>query len=275
MTLERSTRPVLACIVTVLFLAVTHAAAAAPACNDTVGDSSFRLDIVHDTAFEEQSATREEMDRIAGQIGASAAVREAHPLMLIIAQAGAHVEFAHRPIEVRDAVGKAYFCDIPISIVLRVGVFRRQVILHENATKDACVRTALLDHYFQHSHVLDETVDRFAIRHRAELADALYDLTRKTAPDTLSATRELETGLDSLISSLYQSFKLEIRRSRLVVDTPAALEQLRNACEGRLQYLEREFGSPGDRHASFQPFHTMPIRVFRKITATRSSLIGG
>src|SRR4051812_6919593 len=98
MTLPHSPHRVLIFIAPVLFLAIIHAAAAAPTCNDAGNSSSFRLTAVHETALEEQSATSEEMDRIASEVGAPAEVPAAPPLMLILAQAGPHVKLEHRPM---------------------------------------------------------------------------------------------------------------------------------------------------------------------------------
>ena len=58
MLLTHSPRPVLVLIAPVLFLAIIHFAAADPSCNDTANGSSFHLVAVHETALEEQSATR-------------------------------------------------------------------------------------------------------------------------------------------------------------------------------------------------------------------------
>jgi hypothetical protein len=251
---------VLVLIAPVLFLAIIHTLAAAPTCNDTPDGSSFHLIAIHETAFEEQSATPEEMDVIAAKVRAPAEARKAHPLMLILAQAGSDVELEHQPLELRDANGNAFFCDAPTSIVVHLGVFKRRVILYHDAAGDACVRSALLDHYLQHSHVLDEVIDQFVDEHRARFAGALYDLTQKTAPDPGSAIQNLEAGLASLIGSLYREFESEVERTRMAADTPAELEKLRLACGGKLQRLEREFGLPGDRHAARQTLRSVSLQ---------------
>jgi hypothetical protein len=249
MTLANNPCPVLLFIAPVLFLAFIHAAAATPTCDAAADGSSFRLVAVHETALEEQSATLDEMNLIASKVGMPAELREAHPLMLIIARAGVDIELEHRPIELRNTDENVSFCDVPVSIVVRLGVFKRRVILHRGAAQDTCVRAALLDHYRQHSQVLDETIDRFVGEHRAKLVHALYDLTQKIAPDPISAGENLEAGMAALVGDLYREFGLEIEKSRLLPDTPAALGELRKACDGRLHRLEQELGAPGDRHA--------------------------
>ncbi|MGE0279059.1 MAG: hypothetical protein AB7P20_00385 [Rhizobiaceae bacterium] len=233
-----------------LFFAFIQAAVAASTCDAVADSSSFRLLTVHETALEEESATREEMDRIASAVGAPAEVREAHPLMLILARAGADVELEHRPINARDTGENTSFCDVPASIVVRLGVLKRRVILHRSAARDTCVRMVLLDHFRQHSWVLDETIDRFIAEHRAGIARALRDLTQKTAPDPVSASENLEVGMASLIGALYREFGLKLEKSRLIPDTPAALGELRKACDGKLHRLEQELGAPGDQHAA-------------------------
>ena len=260
MLLTHSPRLVLVLIVPVLFLAIIHFAAAAPACKAAANGSSFHLVAVHETALEEQSATREEMDRIARQVGVPVAVREAHPLMLIMARAGVDIELAHRPIKAQNTGENASFCDVPASIVVRLGVLKRRVILNHSAAQDTCVRAALLDHYRQHSHVLDKTIDRFVGEHRARLVSALYDLTQDTAPDPQAAAKKLEAGMASLISYLYREFGLELEKSQLIPDTPAALGELRTACSGKLHRLEQELDAPGDRHAARQPLDRVSVQ---------------
>src|SRR4051812_26282188 len=113
MTLTHSPSPVLLFIAPVLFLAFIHAAVASPACDAAADGSSFRLVAVHETALEEQSATLDEMDVIARKASVPAEVREAHPLMLIIARAGVDVELEHRLIKARNADESVSFCDVP------------------------------------------------------------------------------------------------------------------------------------------------------------------
>jgi hypothetical protein len=71
-----------------ILVGVSHPVAAAPVCDEAARAATVRLIAGHPTANKEQTVTREEMDHIADQIGASSAVREAHPLMLSVAEAG-------------------------------------------------------------------------------------------------------------------------------------------------------------------------------------------
>lgn len=119
------------------------------------------------------------------------------------------------------------------------------------------MRAALLDHYRQHSHALDETIDRFVSEHRAKLASALYDLTQERAPDPASAAQNLKAGMASLIAILYREFGMELEKSRLAPDTPSALGDLRKACDGKLHRLEEELSAPGGRHAFLRPFRAI------------------
>jgi hypothetical protein len=234
----------------VLLIAIITPADAAPACIDPAQASAVRLVAVHPTETKEQTASRDEMDRIADQIGASAAVREAHPLMLITARAGTQVEVANQIIEGRDAARNAYFCDAPTSVKVLLGAFKTTIILHRNAATDPCIRQTLLEHQRQHSRALNETIDLFVDEHRDEFTRAIHDLMQNAAPDALSASQRFETGLAVLIRVLYQKFALEAERARLVADTPAALAQLRKACDGKLRRLELELGGPNARRAS-------------------------
>ena len=229
-----------------------HPATAAPSCEDAWEASSFRLIPKHPTATEERTATREEMDRIAVRVGATAEMREAHPLMLMTAEAGTHVEVVHRLIAHRGAVGDAYVCDVPTAVVVVMGAFKRRVILNKEAAANSCVRKALLDHMARHSQVLDQKIDTFIDEHREGLARGVEALTRKTAADEPSASQAFEVGLAALIGPVYREFEVEAKQSRLEADTPEALAQLRTACGGKLRELEWEVGGPASKHAAFR-----------------------
>src|SRR5437762_5723083 len=86
-----------------LLVSVARPVVAATVCDDLARIAPVQLIAAHPTANDEQTATREEMDHIADQLGASAAVREAHRLMLTIAEAGAHAEIDHHTIVDRDS----------------------------------------------------------------------------------------------------------------------------------------------------------------------------
>ena len=235
----------LAAIVTALALANT--AAATPSCADVSDALTVGLVAAHPTTTEELTATREEMDAIAVQIGATSEMRNAHPLLLIVAQAGTHVEIAHRVIERQDAQGVAYVCDVPRSVDVIIGAFKRRVILHREAAADGCIRQALLDHMAQHSRVLDAHIDLFVDEHRDELAREIQALTHRAAADEATATHAFETGVAALVGSLYRQFEAEVEQSRLEADTPQALEQLGQACGERLRRLERKTRAGGQR----------------------------
>ena len=245
-------RTALAVITGALAIVLSDPATAAPSCEDAWEASSFRLIPTHPSATEERTATREEMDRIAAQIGATAEMRAAHPLMLIVAQAGTHVEVAHRLIARRDADGDAYVCDVPSAVVVVMGAFKRRVILHKEAAANSCVRKALLDHMARHSQVLDQKIDVFIDEHRDELARGVEALTQKAAVDEPSASQAFEAGLAALVGPVYRQFEVEIERSRLEADTPEALAQLRAACGGKLRELEWEVSGPASKRAALQ-----------------------
>lgn len=248
MTLKCRSRFLFAVLAAVLSIAIIFPSArAASTCDNAAENATLRLATLHPTADEGQTASREEMDRIAAETGASDAAREAHPLMLIVAQGGAHFEFVHRVIKGRDTAGEVYFCDVPSSIVILFGAFKRKTIFHDAAAADPCMRQALLEHHRQHNHVLNKAIDALVNKHRDEFARAVSDLTRKTAPSAASAIQNFETGLASVIGALYQKLALEIERSQLLADTPAALDQLRNSCDGKLHQLELEIGRHGKR----------------------------
>lgn len=241
-------------VATLLFIvACANPVAAASPCHGSAESSSVRLIAVHPTATEELSATREEMDHIAALIGATAASREVHPLMLIAAQAGTHVDVTHNVIKGAGAGGAPYFCDIPTSTAVFMGVFKRQAILYKKAAANPCVRRALIDHFDQHSKMLDRTIEVFIDKHRDELSRNVKALAEKPAPDEPSATGAFETGLAALVGPLYRKLERDVAHSRLEAETPAALAQLRNACNGELQRLELDFTAPDGRRTSLLP----------------------
>jgi hypothetical protein len=155
----------------VILLAAANSgqAAGAPACDDLIPSSTFRLIAAHPTETEEVTATREEMDEVASRIGTTAAAREAHPLMLTAAEGGAHVELDHRPIENRNAAGNSYYCDIPSFVTIIIGAVKQRVYLYQEAAAAPCVRNALLRHYRRHSELLNVTIDAFVNKHRNAL----------------------------------------------------------------------------------------------------------
>lgn len=146
------------------------------------------------------------MDEIAAAAGASTAAREAHPLLLIVAQAGTQVKLAHHTIEGRTEAGQTFFCDVPTSVVVTIGVFKRTIILHRDDAAVPCVREALLEHKRQHNLSLDRAIDAFVDQHREPLARSIQELMRRTTPDAASAVRAFEAGLASLLGRLYREF---------------------------------------------------------------------
>lgn len=252
MTLKRCPRFGIVVVAAVLVMPITSFAGAATVCDYPAEGSTFHLVAVHPTAAEEQTATREEMDGIAARIGVSDTVREVHPMMLLTAQAGTNVELDNRPIQGHDAAGKSYFCDVPFSIIITIGAFKQTIFLYQEAAATPCVRDALLRHQRQHSQLLDAAIESFVNEHRDALDQHIRELMRKTTPDALSATKALEAGLASLLSRLYRDFQIAVERSREEADSPSALDQLRNACDGKMRQLEREFSAPHGRRASLQ-----------------------
>ena len=240
-------------ILLALLVAAARPVAAAPACDDLAQAVPIRLIAAHPSATDEQTATREEMDRIADRIGASSPAREAHPLMLSIAQAGTHVELPHHAIERQSPDGQEYACDVPASVVVVVGAFKNRVILHHDAAAVPCVRAALLEHHRGHSHFLDAQIDLFVDEHRDDLIHDVRALIAKAAPNSAAAIRDMETGLASLVGRLYRQYEVAIERSRQEADSPSALDQLRDVCDGKVRELERALTGPVGKRAALDP----------------------
>ncbi len=237
-------------ITSLVVLVAAHAAAAASACDDAARTAPVRLVAAHSTANEEQTATQQEMDDIADQLGASRAIREAHPLMLSVAQAGAHVELDHHTIVGHDPEDRAYVCDVPTSVTVIIGAFKTRVILDRNAADAPCVRKALVEHHIQHSHTLDAKIDLFVDEHRDSIANNVRELMRTPKQGREPATQAFEAGIAALVGGLYREFESVIEQSRQEVDTPSELNQLREACDGQVKQLERELVKPEGRRVS-------------------------
>lgn len=242
-------RLALATVVIVLVATSVRPAGAAPACDNLIPSVTFRLIAAHPTVTEEVIATSEQMDEAATRIGTTTAARKAHPLMLITAQAGSHVELDHRPIEGRTAAGEAYFCDVPPSITVTVGAFKQRIFLHHEAAAIPCVRDALRQHQRRHSQLLDATINSFVNEHRDALERHVWELMRKTAPDALSVIKALEAGLASSLGRLHREFQIAVERAREEADSPSALDQLQSICDGKLRQLELELGTLSGRRA--------------------------
>ena len=238
----------LACTVVItVFVLSPVGALAADLCDDAAPAAPVRLVAAHPSTTEEETATRDEMDHRADQLGASAAVREAHPLMLSIAQAGTHVEIDHRTIAIHDPNHKdqGYVCDVPTSVVVIFGAFKSRLILNRDAAAVPCVREVLLEHHAHHSRALDAQIELFVAEHRDSLARDARELMRKRARDQEAATQAFEHGMASLAGALYSEFEGVIDRSRKEADSPTALAKLRNACDGQLYELEHQVTAPG------------------------------
>jgi hypothetical protein len=202
-------------------------------------ESTLRLHSAQPIETEEQSATLSEMDRIALEIGVSAAAQAAHPLMLIINELGTQVSVRHRTIGTRGD-GELAYCDAPKSVEFALGLVGREVFLEEHAAADPCVRNVLLEHDAEHHRALRKAIEVFVERRREELLARLQELKRTPAPDRASAINTLESGLKSFIVTMVKEFKDDMERSREDVDTPRRLQELRNACGGKVRELEQQ-----------------------------------
>jgi hypothetical protein len=240
--------PPLGIIVLILSLLIAGSASAGQVCRD-LPESKLRLYSAHPIKTEEHLATRSEMDRIALEIGVSAAARAAHPLMLIATELGTQVSVLHRTIQALNR-GEPAYCDAPKSVEFGLSIVGRKVLLEETAAADPCVRSALLEHEAEHSRALYRAIKVFIRQRREELAARLRELKQTPAPDRASATNALEADLKSFLVTMVQPFKNEMERSRAGVDTPERLEELRNACGGKVRKMEQELTTP---HADDRP----------------------
>jgi hypothetical protein len=196
------------------------------------------------------------MDRVAAAGKVSAEARAAHPLMLIIAELGVQVRVKHRTVAVRNNVGTVY-CDAPISVDLGVGTFGRKLILLREAAADSCVRQALRHHYEEHSRALDEKAEEFVHHRYQELAARLHELKETPHPNRKAAIRAFEAGLRSFLPTTIDMLEAEIDHLRGALDTPQRLEELRNACGGRIREMEHDLdrGITGERAGLLSGFN--------------------
>ena len=234
-------------VVMAAFALLPVGALAADVCDDAARAAPVRLVAEHPTSSDEQGVTRDDMGHIADQLGASSAIREAHPLMLSIAEVGTQVEIDHRTISANDPNPnhQGYVCDVPTSVVVIVGAFKGRIILNREAAAVSCVRDVLLEHHAQHRRALDAQIEVFVAEHSDSIARNIRELMRERAPDQEAATQAFERGVALLVGALYREFEFAVERSRQEADSPVALAQLRNACDGQLRQLEQKVTAPG------------------------------
>ena len=189
----------------------------------------YRLSADHVT---EHIATPGEIARLA----ASAGQAPPHPLMAVVDAVDTEVAVVHRLV---GSPGRGY-CDAPETVLVGLGVVRREVFVTPEAAMEPCVQAALLAHEGEHNRMVDDAVPAFIRQHRAELGRKLAELKRTVAPDQAAAVHAFEAGLKVSVARMAAIFKEELReRVRHSIDSASRLAKLRGTCNGRLGKLEK------------------------------------
>ena len=190
----------------------------------------YRLSIDH---VMEHIATPGEIARLAASADQGQAP---HPLMAVVDAVDTEVAVVHRLVGSPD---KGY-CDAPETLLVGLGVVRREVFVAPQAAREPCVRSALLAHEGEHNRMADDAVPAFIRQHRAELGRKLAELKRTVAPDQAAAVHAFEAGLKVSVARMAAIFKEELReRVRHSIDSASRLAKLRGTCNGRLGKLEK------------------------------------
>jgi hypothetical protein len=181
----------------------------------------------------EHIATSAEIARLAASSGQA---RPPHPLIAVVHAIDTEVSVVHRLV----ASPEKGYCDAPETVVVGLGVVRREALVAPAAAREPCVRAALLAHEREHDRIAGETVPAFFRQHRAELALELAELKRTSASDQAAAVQAFEAGLKVSVARMAAKFKEELgERVRQSIDSAGRLAQLRGACNGRLGKLEK------------------------------------
>jgi hypothetical protein len=249
----RLTLPNAAALLFLLLLA--DSATAATACRNLPA-STLRLYAVWPAAPEEGSASYDEINRIARDLDLPAARRAIHPLMLITIQVDTHVAITPRILELRSD-GEMLYCNAPTVVAVGFGVIRRRIILVDTAAAAPCVRGTLLAHAAEHSRALNSEVETFLRQIRDEFRARVKELKQTPAPDPASAVKAFNSGLATFLFNLVVRFKAQTEPMQDALDTPSRLEELRNACGGKVRQMEQELISPSDNRRA-EDTHRMP-----------------
>jgi hypothetical protein len=190
----------------------------------------YRLSADHVT---EHIATPGEIARLAASSGQA---RPAHPLMAVVDAVDTEVAVVHRLV----GSPERGYCDAPQTVLVGLGVVRREVFVAPEAAREPCVRAALLAHEGEHNRVVGEAVPAFIEQHRAELGLELAELKRTGASDQAAAVQAFEAGLKVSVARMAAKFKEELgERVKQSIDSTRRLAKLRGACNGRLGRLEK------------------------------------
>jgi hypothetical protein len=230
-------------------------ATAATACRN-VPASTLRLYTVWPAATEEVSASYDEIDRIARDLDLPAARRAIHPLMLITIQVDTHVAITPRILELHGDGGMLY-CNAPTVVAVGFGVIRQRIVLVDTAAAVPCVRGALLAHAAEHSRALNSEVETYVRQIREEFRARVKELKQTPAPDPPSAVKAFSSGLATFLFNLVVRFKAQAKPMQDALDTPSRLEELRNACGGKVRQMEQELNSSSDNRRA-EDTHRMP-----------------
>ena len=186
-----------------------------------------------------EAVSPSEIERLAG---ASAMQQSPHRLMVILETIDAHFTLS-RPFVQRSPT---QFCAAAKAVTISFGVFRRRVVITNEAAADACVKDALLRHEAEHYRILDEAIDAFLRQRRDQIRQAFTGASMRPAPSREAAIKALEANLMDFLNRMVKQFEeQELSGIRRAADNAADLASLRSACGGRVRELEERLSQPG------------------------------
>ena len=166
------------------------------------------------------------------------AVLTHHPLMAIETDVVSWLRVAHRVVR----AGSGAYCDAPSEVRFGLGHGRREVHLPWEAAEDACVRGVLLAHEADHNRAVDALLAAFLERERPWLGAGFNALKHTSAKDPDEAAARFEAGAQAIVHEVAERFSTAKERLWRELDSPAELDRLRQACQGKVAQLEARLG---------------------------------
>ncbi|MBN8907739.1 MAG: hypothetical protein J0H99_14145 [Rhodospirillales bacterium] len=126
------------------------------------------------------------------------------------------------------------FCNAPARVHLALGYGSTRIFVQPTVAKDDCVMTALRGHQAEHTHAENEELGSFIDGQTSLLKRIMTELKATPATSADAAKAQFETAGRELVRELERRLLARKEELRRVVDTPAALARLADACGGRV-----------------------------------------
>lgn len=163
-----------------------------------------------------------------------------HTGMLTTHDVVVFVEVSHRIVSSTSRL----FCDAPAVVRIGLGFSHRIGYFPRSAAQDQCARDAMRSHEAIHNSADEGALDRFLDNERDRLAEAMRRLKQAPAPSPDDAIARWKAGLQAILTEVKLRFLAEEQRATAEVDTTTALQQLANACDGKLKARDAEARHP-------------------------------